>query len=347
VGGLSAKPVDLSAVRGEATLSFVARLAAANGIPATDVLDDLGVRIRHELDPRSSEVLVNSQGLELLAVLAGRDEAHLRRALPTAAAAGEVASRVRLARVGPWPAGWTVLAECAGCRARRNDGLPSAWLAVRESWQVCVRHGQWLHGSAGAQHISLLGLPEIVEAHRRRIRLEQRVGPYARALLADALQVAGFWWQCRQMGSDTVWAARERVLGMVRQPRALPLVIYPEAVTVAEAMAVHERQRCWGRDFDNGAPGWVSRRWITWVGERLGMPGQMEHGGYRALRTWTMQHRITVPVVARLAQTAPPPGYRSGQMQPLEPHRSLPGHGALEVFSCLPWRLDGPVTSLP
>jgi hypothetical protein len=347
MGGLSAKPVDLSAVQAEATSSFVVRLAAVNGIPAAHVLDDLGVGTRLELDPRMREVLVDGRGLQMLAVLAGRDEAHLRRALPTVAAARRAPARTRPARIGAWPAGWTVLAECAGCTARRNDGLPAAWLAVRERWQVCVRHGQWLQGANGAQHISLLGLPEIVEAHRRRMRLEQRVGPYARALLADALQVAGFWWQCRQMGSDTVWARRERALGMVRQPRALPLVIYPEAVTVAEAMVVHERQRCWGRDFDNGAPGWVSRRWITWVGERLGMLEQMEHGGYRALRTWTMQHRITTPVVARLSQSAPPPGYRSGQMQPLEPHRPLLGHGVLQDSSCLPWRPDGPVTSLP
>lgn len=343
---LSAKAVDLSAVREEATSSFVARLAAVNGIPAADVLDDLGVRARHGLDPRTSEVLVNGRGLGMLAVLAGRDEAHLRRALPTAAS-GPGAPRARPARIGPWPAGWTVLAECAGCTARRSDGLPPAWLAVRASWQVCVRHGQWLQSADRAQHMSLAGLEEVVEAHRRRVRLEQRVGPYARALLADALQVTGYWWQCRQMGSDTVWAVRERALGLVRQPRALPLVVYPEAVTVAEAMAVHERQRGWGRDFDNGAPDWVSRRWITWVGERLGMPEQMEHGGYRALRTWTVRHRITTPVVARRAQTAPPPGYRSGQMQPLEPHRPLSEDDMLEESSCLPWRLGGPVTSLP
>ncbi|WEH12227.1 TniQ family protein [Streptomyces sp. VNUA24] len=344
MGVLVAKPVDLSAVRGEAASSFVVRLAAANGIQPAGVLDDLRVRGHHALDPRTSEVLLSSQGIGLLAVLAGRDEAHLRRTLPTAAA-GPVSSRARPARVGPWPAGWTVLAECSGCTARRSDGLPPVWLAVRASWQVCVRHGQWLQGADRAQHISLAGLEEVVEAHRRRMRLEQRVGPYARALLADALQVAGFWWRCRQMGSDTVWARRERALGLARRPQALPLVVYPEAVTVAEAMAVHERQRCWGRDFDNGAPGWVSRRWITWVGERLGMTEQMEHGGYRALRSWTMNHRVAAPVAARLAQTAPPPGYRSGQMQPLEPHRPL--SETLEDSSCLPWRLDGPVTSLP
>ncbi|MFJ8536861.1 hypothetical protein [Streptomyces sp. NPDC093591] len=341
---LVAKAVGLSAVRGEATSSFVARLAAVNGLPCADLLKDLGLATRHELNPCTREVLLNARGLGLLATLAGREETHLRRALPTAASL-PVASRARPARLGPWPAGWTVLAECAGCTARRSDGLPPAWLAVRASWQACVRHGQWLHGADPAQHISLAGLAAVVEAHQRRMRLERRVGPYARALLADALQVAGFWWRCRQMGSDTVWAARERTLGLVRRPEALPLVVYPEAVTVAEAMAVHERQRCWGRDFDNGAPGWVSRRWIRWVGERLGMAEQMAHGGYRALLTWTMQHRITTPVVARLAQKAPPPGYRSGQMQPLEPHRPLPE--ALEDSSCLSWRLDGPVTSLP
>ncbi len=121
------------------------------------------------------------------------------------------------------------------------------------------------------------------------------------------------------MGAETVWARREGVLGTGRQEWSVPLVVYPEAVVVAEAMAVYERQRRWGREFGNGAPGWVSRRWISFVGERLGMSAPMEYGGYRALREWTLLHGVDEPVVARLGREAPPPDYLSQRLPVLQP----------------------------
>ncbi|SOD91530.1 TniQ family protein [Streptomyces sp. Ag109_G2-15] len=343
------KPVGLEPVPGEAAASFVRRLAHLNGLSVGEVLREAGARRPpREVDPWAQEVFLGEQAAARLAVMAWRTPQELCRALPTLAAGATGRVRQQSVRVEPWPGQWTPLEPCAGCLARHDDLVTPVVLAGGEPWQVCVRHGRWLRSSdgGGPAQVPLAGLEEVVRAHRRRLRLQQQVGPYARALLADALQVAAAWWQGRQMGSETLWAGREAVLGTGRQRWAVPLVVYPEAVVVAEAMAVYERQRRWGREFDNGAPGWVSRRWIAFVGERLGMPGPMEHGGYRMLRQWTLRHRITAPVVARLAQLAPPPGYRAGHLPVMDPHHGLPERGAWEDASCLDWRLGRPVTAL-
>jgi hypothetical protein len=249
--------VGLAPVPGESAGSFVRRLAAVNAASVAQVLQEAGAgRGAVELDPCTQEVVFTDQGVQRLAVMAWRTPEDLHRALPTLA----VRAGRRPVRVVPWPAGWTRLEPCAGCLACRDDAVTPVWLASGEPWQVCVRHGRWLHGGESVPfQVGLAGLEQVVQAHRRRVRLQQRIGRYARALLADALQVTACWWQSRQMGSETVWAQRERVLGAGRQWWSVPLVVYPEAVVVAEAMAVYDRQRRFGRDFDTAAPGWISR----------------------------------------------------------------------------------------
>ncbi|MFD5123621.1 TniQ family protein [Streptomyces sp. NPDC058385] len=340
------EPVGLRAVPGEATGSFVRRLALVNDLSVAAVLREVADgRVEEWADPRAHEIFLSDLGVERLAVMAWRAPEELRRTLPTLAVKGRGR---RPARVAPWPQQWTVLEPCTGCLARCDDIVAPVWWASGEPWQVCVRHGQWLRDArtGGPAQVSLVGLEEVVRAHRRWLRMRHRVGPYARALLADALQVTAWWWQGRLMGSETVWARREEVLGSGRQEWSVPLVVYPEAVVVAEAMAAYERQRRWGREFAGGAPGWVSRHWITFVGERLGMSGPLEHGGYRALREWTLLHRVDTPVAARLMCTAPPPDYLSQQLPVLEPHVAGLEYGPLEDASCMPWRLGRPVSAL-
>ncbi|MFG3496833.1 TniQ family protein [Streptomyces sp. NPDC047886] len=342
------RPVGLDPVPGESTGSFVRRLAHVNAVPVAEVLSEVGVRGQpRDLEPRACEVFLHAHAVDRLAVMAWQSPQVLRRALPTLGEAAGCSTR-QLVRVVPWPTQWTVLEACALCVAGREDASVPVVLASGERWQVCVRHGRWLRvpNGGGPAQVSLAGLESVVRAHRRWLRLRQRVGPYARALLADAVQVSACWWQSRQMGAETVWAQRERLVGVQRQQWSVPLVVYPEAVVVAEAMAVYERQRRWNRDFGNGAPGWVSRRWIEFVGQRLGMPDQIRRGGYRVLREWTLLHRVTAPVAVRLAQEPPPSDYLSRRLEPMDPHRALPARGALEDASCLEWRLGRPVSDL-
>ncbi|MFD3580505.1 hypothetical protein [Streptomyces sp. NPDC058644] len=339
------QPVGLHPVGGESTGSFVRRLALVNDLSVASVLREAGGGRVGELDPCVQEVFLSDEAIERLAIMSWRTPAQLCRNLPTLAD-GAGRGRRRPVRVEPWPSQWAVLEPCSACLARCTDLVAPVWWASGERWQVCVRHGRWLRDASagGPAQVSLSGLPEVARAHRRWMRLRQQAGPYARALLADALQVASCWWQGRLMGAEGVWAHREAVLGSGRQMWSVPLVVYPEAVRIAEAMAVFERQRCWGREFDNGARRWMTRHWITFVGERLGMPGLMEQGGYRVLREWTLQHRVSTPVTQRLTLPAPPPGYLSQHLPSLEPHRVLPKRGRLEDVSCLEWRLGQPVS---
>ncbi|GAA4562917.1 hypothetical protein GCM10023100_00810 [Actinocorallia cavernae] len=341
------RPVGLDPVMGESTGSFIRRLACVNAVPVADVLGEAGVRGQpKELDPGAAEVFLHPRAVERLAVMAWQTPQVLWRALPTLEVNAGCSTR-QLVRVTPWDRQWAVLDACAMCVARLEEAGAPVLLASGEHWQVCVRHGRWLRAAGGGPtQVSLAGLEDVVRAHRRWLRLCRRVGPYARALLADALQVSACWWQSRQMGAETVWAGRERVLGTGRQWWSVPLVVYPEAVVVAEAMAVYERQRRWDRDFAGGAPGWVSRRWIAFVGERLGMPDQMRQGGYRMLREWTLLHHIAAPVAVRLTQQPPPSGYLSRCLEPMEPHRAVASRGALEDVSCLAWRLGQSVTDV-
>ncbi len=341
--GAGPLPRRVELIRGESVASFLWRLAERNGMTWEALIGRIGgPRSLTPADAELQEVRLGLAAQRLVAVACGRSVADLERALPSWSQ-GRVGARARQqVRVEAWPEGERPVQACTLCVAGLS-GRP-VWRVHGEQWNVCVRHGRWM-GDGGRSQSGLEGLSEVVEAHERRVRLERRVGSYGRALLADAQQVAVYWWQCRQMGSRGVWRRRQEVLGVDRSALwAVGLVVYPEAVVVAECMAVRERQRAVGRSFAGGPAGWTTRRWTQWVGERLGMGGEIAEGGHRALEAWLVAHRNTVPVVRRLAQDGRPAA-RSVPMELLEPHRVVPSGGPLEQVSCLPWRLGSPMTS--
>ncbi|MFJ1568721.1 TniQ family protein [Streptomyces erythrochromogenes] len=340
MGALGALPLSVRLVAGESVASFIGRLAAANGLRAADVVGYVG-GTRREIDPQAVEVRLGEAAIEDLSVLAGRTVDQLRRSLPTVRRPVHGSA----VRVVVWPQGHGVVQQCELCCRAAGDG-PPAWLVAVQAFDVCRRHARWLGCAGSHSQMSLAGLPEVVLAHERRRRFERRVGPYGQALLADAFQVAVYWWSCFQMASTDGWARREAVLGLTRRRLwAVPIVVYPEVVTLAEAMAVRERQRCYGRAFDGQTTRWHTGRWSRWVGERLGLSEELAAGGERALHLWLMAHRNSVPVVARLTGSPPPPGYRAQQMRALAPHQRLV-EGPWEQMSCLPWRLGEPMTSV-
>ncbi|RNG17858.1 TniQ family protein [Streptomyces botrytidirepellens] len=330
----------------ETTASFLWRLADMNGMAWAELVRHVGgPRGLEETDPRLQEVWLGPVARERLARVSGRPLEQLEKALPTLAQARITAKARRQVRVEAWPEERLPVQACALCVAGRAER--PVWRVGSDAWAVCTRHGRWTGDAQGRFQVSVAQVPEVVEAQVRRVRLERKTGLYARALMADALQVAVYWWQCRQMGSRGVWAGRQEALGVTRAALwAVPMVVYPEAVVVAEAMAVRERQRALGRSFAGGPAGWTTGRWVEWVGERLGMREEMAEGGHRALEAWLVAHRNTVPVVERLARSAPAAGYRSAPLRMMEPHGEVPRFGPLEQVTCLPWRLGSPMTSV-
>jgi hypothetical protein len=334
-------------VRGETVASYLWRLAERNGMHFEELAWHIGApRTIRPADPRIEEVRLGPVARQRLAEASGRPVEQLVQALVSLDDSRISARARRQVQIEPWPEGRLPVQACALCAAGRTDR--PVWRVPGEQWAVCIRHGRWTATAQGDCQIGLERLPEVVDAHVRRVRLERRTGVYARALMADAQQVAVYWWQCRQMAWRGVWRQRQEILGLDRSALwAVSLVVYPEVVTVAEAMAVRERQRAVGRSFAGGPAGWSTGRWTAWVGERLGMGEEMADGGHRGLEAWLMAHRNTVPVVTRLAQQEERAVPRSVPLPQLEPHRVIPLHGPLEEASCLPWRLGSAMTSMP
>lgn len=346
-GPVAALPRRVVMVRGETVASFLWRLAERNGMRFEELARHIGApKGIGRADPGGEEVRLGPLACQRLAAATGRVPAELAQAL-VSLRAGRIGVRARRqVQIEPWPVDRRPVRACALCEAGCGE-LP-VWRVSEDRWAVCVRHGRWAGTAQGRVQVGLERLPEVVDAHVRRLRLERRTGLFARVLMADALQVAVYWWQCRQMAWQGVWRARQEILGMDRSALwAVPLVVYPEAVVVAEAMAVRERQRAVGRSFAGGPVGWSTGRWTGWVGERLGMSREMAAGGHRALETWLMAHRNTVPVSVREARQEAQGVPRSVPLPLLDPHRTVPEWGPLQEVSCLPWRLGAPMTSMP
>ncbi|MCQ9178651.1 TniQ family protein [Streptomyces sp. IBSBF 2953] len=332
-------------LRGETVASYLWRLAERNGMQFEVLAQHIGAsRTIRLADPRCEEVRLGPVACQRLAEASGRSVEQLVQALVSLGDSRIRARARHQVQIESWPEGQLPVLACELCAAGRSQR--PVWLMPSEQWAVCVRHGRWTATAQDRFQIGLEQLPEVVEAHVRRVRLERRTGPYTRALMADAQQVAVYWWQCRQMAWRGVWRKRQEILGVDRSALwAVPLVVYPEAVTVAEAMAVRERQRAVGRSFAGGPAGWSTGRWTAWVGERLGMREEMADGGHRGLEAWLMSHRNTVPVVTRRARQEERAVPRSVPLPLLGPHRTIPLHGSLEEVSCLPWRLGSSMTS--
>ncbi|MFE0630858.1 TniQ family protein [Streptomyces sp. NPDC058864] len=338
-------PRRAALIAGESTASFLVRLAGQNGWSFGDLSRHIGgPRDVTEVDPRQADVWLGPVAKQRLAEVTGWPARRLEQALPSLSQSSISARARRQVQLREYPAGREPVRACDLCVAGRSDGV-AVWRVDREAGLVCLRHQRWMGQAQGTVQLSVQSIPEVAGAHERRLRLERKTGAYGQALVADAVQVAVYWWQCRQMASKGVWRERERALGVTREDLwAVPMLVYPEAMTVAEAMTVRERQRAVGRSFADGPAGWTTGRWVRWVGQRLGMEQEMESGGDRALRAWLVKHRNTMPVVQRLVLPPRPSGYRSVPLRMLEPHREVAA-GELEAVSCLPWRLGSPMTS--
>lgn len=327
-------PLQVRLVSGESTGSFLGRLAALNGMPPQELLDRVGAGAK-AMDPKYTEVYLNGAALGRLAVMAGRAPEVLQRALPNL-------RPHHLLDAGPGPA-WKwpqweaksvyLIKACELCAAAKR--MPSDVYVVSVTrWRVCARHGRWLDNlrEAGVAWLPLRAVPEVIEAHRQRLLLERRLGGGGRALLADALHLAAFWWNIPSL-SPPVWAERGRRLreqGRVGGDlRVAPLVSYPEVIHLAYALAGRERRRMRGT--------WsvqADKAWLNDIGELLEewrMPAVPALG---PVGLW-MRHHSAPPLPAGAER--PGRGRYRRLPTPL-PHDEAPADTHLEELTCLPWR---------
>jgi len=320
-------------ISGESTGSFVGRLAALNNMPPDALMHKIGDGTK-AMPAKTTEVYLNAPALERLAGLTGRSVPVLQRTLPHL-------KEHHLLGGGPGPAwewpqwrakGPVFLVRacdlCAVAKRRPSD----VYLVSVTRWRVCVRHGRWLDNlrEAGVTWLPLENLPDVVDAHRRRLLLERRLGGGGRALFADALHIAACWWNVPSL-CPPVWGARGRLLGtgIGSDLRIAPLVVYPEAVRLAEMLAARERRRMrgtWGVEMDQA---WLDA--VDKVLEEWQMPATL---ALMPVSIWMQRHGAP-PLAAGAGH--PAQGKWRRLPAPL-PHDDAPADTHLEELTCLSWR---------
>ncbi|MFC1421285.1 hypothetical protein [Streptacidiphilus cavernicola] len=337
-------------IGGESTGSYARRLADLNGMQDEEFWAMFGAPARKggaPSDPRYSDGYLNAAALERLAFMSGRPAAQLQFVLPNLRPGRLLA--VDGGPVWDWPwdtPGCFLVRVCEVCALLKKTSL-DAYLAADAPWQVCARHGRWLDNrrEPGTAAIALAGLPEVVHAHRQRMRLERRLGPGGRAAFADAYAITSCWWNIPALNSP-LWQTRRRALGRAGHDelRVAPLVFYPEAVHLAHALAARERRRQRYTLTHEGDLAWqagVAALLDTW-----GIPADP---ALDPVGIWRDRHPL-LPLprgatARRRAQQARPAGGHHRRLPLAEPHTQETLDAPLGDRSCLPWKLGDLITT--
>ncbi|MFJ3339142.1 TniQ family protein [Streptomyces sp. NPDC086766] len=324
-------PMRVRPVEGESTGSFVNRLAHANGLGLAAFLDRVGQGQasadpgRVEKYPQCTEMYVNEAGLRYLSVLAGLPADLLQRDLPSLHADRLLTDWGAAQWRWPWePVAGHLVRCCPRCGDATGAGA-LVRLMSPDSWQVCLRHGFWTDDSRGRAPdvVDLADLPETMAAHRVRRQLAERWGPAGEELFADAFQVAVYWWT--RTPDATCWTLRAQTAGLdAWEMRAAPLVIYPEAAWLAQAMLDFEvmgQRDASGRE-----------QWLAGVEPLMAQWEVDAAEGRQALLMWLGRHRTQAP-------TADCPAGGDGLVLAMGHHRAAARTGSVDQRSCLPWQL--------
>jgi len=303
-----ALPQQVRFVAGESTGSYVTRLAARNGQSVAQLLDSVGRGQSRAVDPRYTELYVDAAGRERLAALTGRTVRELQRAL-ISLRDGQLLPAGREGPVWKWlwePRDGYLVRACALCTASRGVRGP-VWLMLPDTWHICVRHGRLTDNSRddSTTFARLDAWPQAVVAERQRRRLELRLGPVARSLVADAFAVLAHP------------SSRRPRLG---SHRGVVAHLLPSAMRVARLMARVECPRLGGR-----LTGFEYARWGRDV------VGELGPGVYRALSRWQEEHAL---LPWRGVNDARPRGVRPGSAAP---HARIAELASVDQLACLPW----------
>ncbi|MFF4234124.1 helicase associated domain-containing protein [Streptomyces sp. NPDC001820] len=284
-------------LRGELTLSFVARIADRYHLSIRELLTAVtevdGLQNLTGMVYPDSEIHLNAQARARVSVLAHVPLHVLERALP--AWTREEPS----GKYGAGPVGRLLRGEeaveawgpaCPGCTAARTGRLVPARRYLAPEQRVCARHQYWLMylpGTSGLP-VSLASCPEVIEAHQRHVRLLRRSLAAAQAFEV-ARAVTGSWWEQQWPVEERLWSAR---LEATRPADADPgwwkvaardLVTYPETVALARLLASRPLQQLLVHQSHGHLP------------YRLGeLPGLLAELADQLGRPWLAHHLATV-----------------------------------------------------
>ncbi|MEU8623120.1 TniQ family protein [Streptomyces sp. NPDC048623] len=332
-------PIRVPLIHGETNASFLARTASANGLGAQRLLKALHhgrlpARTRAQLRPGVHEVLLNASAVARLAVLTGREEEQLHRALPGLAAAQQSGGEEAAVELTVWPEG-VGNGPLKACPLCLEDG---AWLvAAGHRWRPCSCGRRWECGDDGGYLIDTTPVPEIGAALQHHRRFDHRMGPAGDALVADAHQVMLWWWASKLRALRDVWRRREDTLGVgarLRRRQAAPAVVYPETIRLARLMADWEARRTTGRE---ASP----RQWLADVAEALKVPGLADGRDADPLEYWLELH--APDAAGEDVEEATAAERRWARLPAL--HHPATDRGPFRAKPCLRWVHGLPVTS--
>ncbi|WP_250850744.1 Helicase associated domain protein [Streptomyces malaysiensis] len=243
--------VRVAPLHGETTLSYMSRVASRYRLTAKELIGalvDVGRRPNLFTVQPDGEVVFNTEARAVVAAFCRMPEERLHRALP--AWSRDVPS----SRLGSGPAAWVRTAAtipptgpgCRACTARATQGRDTARRYLPPHARVCVKHQCWMveapvvdGATAGPGQLDLRHVPQIAAAQRRHARLLRRC-PHAAEAFTTAQAILASWWD-EPWPEETIWPDRLRLMaaghGLARRTAARDAVTYPEAVTLAAALA--------------------------------------------------------------------------------------------------------------
>jgi TniQ len=257
-------PVTARPARHEALASYLRRLAVLNSLDGDELWNRATLPAA---EPRPRRRLPDTAAV---AALTGREPAELAAALPELR---DPAPDWQSLRHAPQ-------AGCPRCDAPHPGGQVYRLLPHHE--YACTRHRHWIGPpDTSRPGPELPGLPEIITAQRRHLRLVRQHGwALAHDAILTAFMICGHLWRWPVPGTDAKHPLWER-----RGPALIPpgqadaqfsasrvfAAVYPEAVSLATVLAAPQwRALATGTRSD-------TRALATEIGRHVGIPAYQPH----------------------------------------------------------------------
>ncbi|QTD95794.1 TniQ family protein [Streptomyces cyanogenus] len=231
---------------GEATASYVQRLAAAYRLTLPQLLDGAGITLHGHGTLPAAELHLNHNAARHLTVLTRTPLPHLTHTLPRLAPNNDAHSTKAAAHWKRLKAGQQPVRACTLCTRHRSHGITdTAWVRRPPHRLVCPRHHQAAPDPRLTTTIRTWVVPELAAAHHAHQRLLRH--PRAATTWTTAHAITTRWYD-HEKHLNYRWHRRLNQLceanpHLTSTGSASPalltrdLVIYPETVALARALA--------------------------------------------------------------------------------------------------------------
>lgn len=310
-------PFRVRPVRGETTLSFVFRLAAANElVRPTTLLRSIGHPDNTSPDQfmvlKNWDAQLNLAARERLAIFAGIPLERLARSLPMP---GLRHGTTALATPSLHFAGVraTTRTHCPRCVAQ-IPGTPVIRVYSSAAEGYCRRHQLWLGECAAQPPVNLSSAPEIAKAlHRRDKLLRSDDDPDWISSHVNTAQDIMLAWRCNpdpllQRRLTRRWNERDATVKAANHAHQLlptRLLVLPESVILAEILT----DPTWRRRIGLAELVHEQRPFYLHIAHRLGFRGWTAglHTANDPLRRWVDQHQAQHRNTYRFTSRHPAP----------------------------------------